>query len=122
MKRVIFVATLLLSVFAFSSCEEDEFGYDNKVIFSARGGVEDVDGDDDIYTLSIGDYKGNEVQASEVMGVMVVKYDWLTASAVKGTEEIKLSAEPNETGKRRKLYVYGMVYNKVIDITVIQDK
>ena len=85
MKRVIFVATLLLSVFAFSSCEEDEFGYDNKVIFSARGGVEDVDGDDDIYTLSIGDYKGNEVQASEVLGVMVVKYDWLTASAVKGT-------------------------------------
>ena len=122
MKRVIFVATLLLSVFAFSSCEEDKFGYDNKVVFSARGGVEDVDGDDDIYALSIGDYKGNEIQASEVLGVMVVKYDWLTASAVKGTEEIRLCAEPNETGKRRKLYVYGMVHNKLIDITVIQDK
>ena len=118
---MIFVATLLLSIFALNSCEEDKFGYDNKVTFSARGGEEEVDGDDAIYTLSIGDYNGNEKQAEGEV-IMVANYDWLTASAVKGSTEIKLIAEPNTTGKRRKLYVYGMVRNKVIDITVIQDK
>lgn len=121
MKRMIFVATLLLSIFAFSSCEEDKFGYDNRVVFSAQGGTEDVDGDDPIYTLSIADYDGNEKQA-EGKTIMVVNYDWLTASAEKGTGEIKLIAEPNNTGKKRKLFVYGMVHNKVIDITVVQEK
>ena len=56
MKRFVFVAALLLSVFAFNSCEEDKFGWDNKVVFSAQGGVEDVDGDANIYNLSIGNY------------------------------------------------------------------
>ena len=41
---------------------------------------------------------------------------------MKNSTEIKLIAEPNNTGKKRKLYVYGMVHNKVIDITVVQDK
>ena len=121
MKRLIFAVALLVSIFAFTSCEEDQWGYDNKVIFSARGGTEDVDGDDPIYTLSIGDYNGKEKQAEGEV-IMVVNYDWLTASAVKGTGEIKLIAEPNNTGKKRRLYVYGMVRNKIIDITVVQDK
>lgn len=121
MKRMIFAMAILLSAFAFTSCEEDKYGYDNRVAFSARGGTEDVDGDDPIYTLSIADYDGNEKQAEGEV-IMVVNYDWLTASAVKNSTEIKLIAEPNTTGKRRKLYVYGMVHNKVIDITVIQDK
>ena len=122
MKKFIFIATLLLSVFAFNSCEEDQFGWDNKVVFSARGGVEDVDGDDAIHTLSIGTYEGKESAAVEILGVMTASYDWLTATAVKGDTEIVLTAEPNDTGKERKLYVYGMIRNRVIDITVIQKK
>lgn len=121
MKRMIFAATLLLSIFAFSSCEEDKYGYDNRVVFSAQGGEEDVDGDASIYTLSIGDYNGNEKHAEGDV-IMVVNYDWLTASAVKGSDEIKLIAEPNNTGKKRKLYVYASVQDKFIDITVVQDK
>ena len=122
MKRLVFVAALLLSVFALSSCEEDQFGWDNKVIFSAEGGMEDVDGDADIYTLSIGSYNGEEKHSVEIAGIMTVKYDWLTATAVKNTNEIVLTAEPNDTGKERKLYVYGMIRNRVMDITVIQKK
>ena len=121
MKRMIFAVAILLSVFAFTSCEEDKYGYDNRVTFSARGGTEDVDGDDPIYTLSIGDYDGNEKPAEGEV-IMTANYDWLTASAVKGTGEIKLIAEPNNTGKKRKLFVYGMVRNKAIDITVVQEK
>jgi hypothetical protein len=118
---MIFAVAILLSVFAFSSCEEDKFGYDNRVVFSARGGEEEVDGDASIYTLSIADYNGKE-KSAEGEVIMVVNYDWLTASAVKDSNEIKLIAEPNNTGKKRKLYVYASVQNKVIDITVVQDK
>lgn len=122
MKRFLFVATLLLSLFTLSSCEEDQWGYDNKVVFSAAGGEEDVDGDDSVYTLSIGNKAGDEKSAVEIAGVMSVTYDWLTATAVKGDNEIHLIALPNKSGKDRKLYVYGMIQNRVMDITVIQKK
>jgi hypothetical protein len=122
MTRFIFIATLLLSVFAFNGCEEDRWGWDNKVVFSAAGGEEDVDGDDAIHTLSIGDGRGDEKGAVEIGGIMTVKYDWLTATTVKGSDEISLIAQPNKTGERRKLYVFGMVGNRTMDITVVQNK
>lgn len=122
MKRLLLVGALMAAVLSFNSCEEDQFGYDNKVIFSANGGTEDVDGDRSIYHLSIGDYTGNEKSATEIAGVMTVTYDWLTATAVKGDDEIHLVAAPNKTGKKRKLYVYGAIDNRSTDITVIQDK
>ncbi len=122
MKRFIFVAAMLLSVFALNSCEEDRWGYDNRVEFSAAGGEEDVDGDAPIYTLSIGAHDGEEKPAVEVGGIMTVTYDWLTATAIKGKNEVHLIAQPNKTGKKRKLYVYGMVDNRSMDITVVQNK
>ena len=122
MKRFLLIVAFILVAFAFNSCEEDRWGWDNKVVFSAAGGEEDVDGDDAIHTLSIGDGKGDEKGAVEIGGVMTVTYDWLTATTVKGDDEIRLIAEPNKTGERRKLYVFGMVHNRTMDITVVQDK
>ena len=116
------VAALLLSAFALNSCEEDRWGFDNRVVFSAAGGEEDVDGDASIYNLSIGDYNGEEKSAVEIAGVLTVTYDWLTATAVKGSDEIHLVALPNKTGKQRKLYVYGAIDNRSTDITVVQNK
>jgi hypothetical protein len=122
MKRFLLIAAFILVAFAFNSCEEDRWGWDNKVVFSAAGGEEDVDGDDAIHTLSIGDGRGDEKGAVEIGGIMTVTYDWLTATTVKGGDEIHLIAQPNKTGKRRKLYVFGMVGNRTMDITVVQDK
>lgn len=122
MKRFLLIVAFILVAFAFNSCEEDRWGWDNKVVFSAAGGEEDVDGDRSIYHLSIGEYNGNEKSAVEVAGVMTITYDWLTATAVKGDNEIVLIAQPNKTGKKRKLYVYGAIDNRSTDITVIQDK
>lgn len=122
MKRLFLIAALLLTALSFNSCEEDRWGYDNKVIFSAEGGNEEVDGDSPIYHLSIGNYNGEEKDAVEVAGVMTVTYDWLTATAIKGDDEIHLIAAPNKTGKQRKLYVYGSIDNRFTDITVIQGK
>ena len=121
MKHTIFIAALILSIFTLSSCEEDRWGYDNKILFSAKGGTTEVDGDDAIHTLSIGEYNGEE-KTAQGEAIMVVNYDWLTASALKGSNNILLVAEPNNTGKKRKLYVSGMVRDRVMDITVIQDK
>jgi hypothetical protein len=122
MKRLLIIAILVLSFFALNSCEEDRWGYDNKVVFSAAGGHEDVEGEDSIHTLSIGDKNGNEYAAIEIAGILTANCDWLTATAVKGENEIHLVAAPNKTGEQRKLYVYGMIRNQVMDITVIQNK
>ena len=122
MKRLFLIAALLLTALSFNSCEEDRWGYDNKVIFSAAGGEEDIDGEDAIHTLSIGNGQGDEREAVELAGILTASYDWLTAIAKKGDNEIQLFAEPNKTGKKRKLYVYGMVGNLVMDVTVIQNK
>ena len=122
MKRLFSIAALLLTAISFNSCEEDKWGFDNRVMFSAAGGDEDVDGDEAIHSLSIGNGLGDEKGATELAGVMTVTYDWLTATAVKGGDEIHLVAQRNTTGKRRTLYVYGMVRNRTMDITVVQDK
>ena len=122
MKRFISIATLVLSVFAFNSCEEDRWGYDNRVVFSALGGEEDVDGDEPIHNLSIGDYDGKEISATETGNLLTVTYDWLTVTAIKGSNEIRIIAAPNETGKQRKLYVYGSINSRFTDITVIQKR
>lgn len=124
MKRFMIIAMLLLMAFSFNSCEEDRWGYDNRVIFSAAGGEEDVDGDiaAPLHSLSIGDGQGDEKAATEVAGFLTVTYDWLTATVREADDEIHLIAQRNTTGKRRKLIVFGMVGNRVLDITVIQNK
>lgn len=122
MKRLFLIAALVLMALSFNSCEEDRWGYDNRVVFSAAGGEEEVDGDASIYNLSIGDGEGEERSAVEIAGVLTVTYDWLTATAVKGSDEIHLVALPNKTGKKRKLFVYGAIDNRFTDITVVQNK
>ncbi len=122
MRRFLIVMAAVVSALVMNACEEDKWGYDNRVVFEAYGGEEDVDGDAPVYTLSIGNHEGDEKEAVEVDGVLTVTYDWLTATVVKGDDEIRLVAEPNTTGKSRKLYLYGMVFNNVMDVTVIQKR
>lgn len=124
MKRSILIFALLLMTLSLTSCEEDRWGFDNRVLFSAAGGDEDVDGDIDapLHALSIGDGLGEEKAATEVAGIMTVTYDWLTATVVGADDEIHLVAQRNTTGKKRKLYVFGMVGDRVMDITVVQNK
>lgn len=122
MKRFIFIAALVLSVFGLNSCEEDRWGYDNRVVFSALGGEEDVDGDEPIHNLSIGNHDGKEISATEIGNIMTATYDWLTVTAIKGSSEIRIIAAPNKTGKQRKLYVYGSINSRFTDITVIQKR
>ena len=120
---------LILAAFAaltlgMTSCQKDNFGYETTVTFSAEGGEKTVTGDSFVYTLSIGDYAGNEESSNQTLddALMSVTYQWLSASVVPSSKTITLVAEPNTTGKKRTLYVYGMVQNHSAEIKVVQEK
>ena len=111
MKRILFIATIILIFGGLTSCDKDNFGYETTVEFTAEGGTKVITGREAIYTLSIGTYDGDEQSAEDVEEegvetIMAVHSGWLTATAKKFSKEITLTAEPNTTGKRRVLYVY----------------
>lgn len=123
MKRFVMIAMLVLLAFALNSCEKDKWGFDNKVIFSADGGEKSVQGNAPVATLAIGTNPSNKKNALDIAANLAITYDWLTATAVKGDNEIHLIALPNNTGKDRRLHIYSKTHDeKVINITVIQKK
>ena len=126
MKRIVLLAIAVLSIFGIQSCNKDNFGYEKVVEFTADGGTQTVTGPEPIYELSIANYNGNEEYDDDELDdnelVMTVKYNWLSAVATRHTKTIVITAEPNTTGKRRVLYVYGDVNNRSASIKVIQNK
>ena len=126
MKRLALLAIVLLSVLGFSSCDKDNFGYEKKIEFSADGGTQTVSGTETIYELSIANFNGEEEYDDDELdgdeSVMSVKFRWLSAVATRHTKSIVITAEPNRTGKRRVLYVYGDVNNRSACIKVVQNK
>ena len=126
MKRLFFIAAMLLTVFSFASCNKDNFGYEKQIEFTAEGGTKTVTGTESIYELSIANYNGEEEWDDDELdgneSVMTVHFDWLSAVATRHTKTIVVTAEPNKTGKRRVLYIYGEVRDRSSCIKVIQDK
>ena len=126
MKRIVLLAIAVLSIFGIQSCNKENFGYEKVVEFTADGGTQTVTGTEPIYELSIANYNGNEEYDDDELDdnelVMTVKYNWLSAVATRHTKTIVITAEPNTTGKRRVLYVYGDVNNRSASIKVIQNK
>lgn len=117
---------MLLTVFSFASCNKDNFGYEKQIEFTAEGGTKTVTGTESIYELSIANYNGREEWDDDELddneSVMTVHFDWLSAVATRHTKTIVITAEPNKTGKRRVLYIYGEVRDRTSCIKVIQDK
>ena len=117
---------MMLAIFGLASCNKDNFGYEKKVEFTAEGGTKSVTGTESIYELSIANYNGEEEWDEDELdgneSVMTVHFDWLSAVATRHTKTIVITAEPNNTGKRRVLYVYGEVRDRSSCIKVVQDK
>ena len=126
MKRIALWAVALLTILGLQSCNKDKFGYERQVEFTAEGGTKSVTGTESIYELSIANYNGNEEWDDDELdgneSVMTVHFDWLSAVATRHTKTIVITAEPNKTGKRRVLYIYGEVRDRSSCIKVIQDK
>lgn len=124
MKKAIFISVLVfVSLLFFHSCSN--YGYPDKVLFPSRGGVMEVKGNEFCHSFEIRDYDGNgnhiENEWPVKDDVGVVKYDWLTLKITGYNTMFTLEAEPNTTGKRRVLYVGGMVRNLLMEIKVVQE-
>lgn len=100
----------------------DNYGYPDRVSFTAEGGSKSVKGGHGFYQISITDYNGGHgnSETTEEEGLSTTTRDWLTVSAPKGSSELTFTADPNPTGRSRKLYVAVWVDNSFADIKVTQ--
>ena len=106
MKTILGIFSLVLLL---SACERaDNFGYPSKVSFGREGGIKVVSGNDYFYNLEIADYNGDGECSQNSMDddSLIVTYKWLTIKAKTRDNNLTIIAEPNPTGKSRKLYIY----------------
>ncbi len=119
------LAALLLLLLLVACGPTDNYGYPSKINFGKEGGTKFCSGKLGISMIYINDYNGNgkaEISIDE-NDTIIAKYYWLTAKCKRlAGSEIKIMAEPNKTGKKRTLYVYGSIYNDDATIKVTQDK
>ena len=120
MKTILGIISLVLLL---SGCERmDNFGYPSKVSFGREGGIKVVSGDHYLYNLEIADYNGDGAGSENSLDddSLIVTYKWLTIKAKTRDNDLTIIAEPNTTGKSRKLYIYGGVQNQFAEIKVTQ--
>ncbi len=109
MKKIFALVLVLISVLMVASCEFEEvdFGYPKTVTFLKDGGEKVVTGATRFTDAHIHDYKsgddGNGVHRED--GVECETYKWLKIEYVYNSTELKIIAEPNTTGKSRKLHI-----------------
>lgn len=107
----------------FAACHDNN-GYAGKVTLPAKGGTKVIKGDHFMHTYYIANFNGRNdgAQDNSDEDSIRVSYQWLKASSSfrERGKEIVVTAEPNTTGKRRRLYIHGMVMNDVITIKVVQ--
>jgi len=119
-----YLAIVICTIFALISCDfTDNFGYPAKVHLGKEGGTTFITGDAGFYHVAIDDYDGDGKEASwnqTADDTITVSYQWLTIHAIPREYKIYLTAEPNTTGKSRKLYIYAWVDDRSADIKVTQ--
>lgn len=108
---------LLLSVIFLclcSSClEEEDFGFPSGIEMSAKGESIDIDGTSElppsVGQMELLDYEGDGNNSSLIVGdeeCIEVSTDWLTVRYSERDYKLTFIAEPNMTGKKRRLYLY----------------
>jgi len=128
---LVFWCVTLLACSIFTGCiEQVQHGYPLCVEFNTDGGVKQIPGDLSPASLRIHDNNddGETVDCSPwrndttAEAVCTVSYQWLTAEVVRGQRKITIRCSPNDTGKKRTLYVEGNFGDDYCDIKVIQKK
>ncbi|MDD7303143.1 MAG: hypothetical protein SPF56_08265 [Bacteroidaceae bacterium] len=124
-KTICYFALLLLSIFFVACNRFDNYGYPSKITFGREGGTRTCEGEHTFYHVDISDYNGNDentITEGENDTIVVTK-DWLSVKYRVGRDyDVKIIASPNTTGKKRSLYVSGMVDNSFADIKVTQNR
>ncbi len=119
------LAALLLLLLLVACGRSDNYGFPSKIDFGKEGGTKICSGKSMMSNININDYNGNgkaEITRDE-NDTIIAKYYWLTVKFKRLVgPEIKIIAEPNTTGKKRTLYVYGPIYSDYVTIKVTQSK
>ena len=124
---------LMLSIFLAclcTSCEpEEDFGVPSKINISGDGESIDIKGSNDlppvIRQIELLDYNGdgnNSGLLTEDKDYIETTTDWLTVRYFLAEYKLVITATPNETNKKRNLYLYLLSGKSRQEITVIQSK
>lgn len=108
MKKILTNILLCTFVLLCTSCfEEADFGFPKTIKFSKEGGEKVVAGDVTYTHATIQDYKGNQSHLEQGEDDLTYAvYKWLKVEYKDlSNEELKIYAEPNTSGKSRKLYI-----------------
>lgn len=109
MKRVLFCLLALLCV---ACSKEIDLGYPATVTFSSEGGEKVISSSKPFYGAHIQNYDNGDhgsVSPEDEMGNIYSTYKWLTIVYNEQdniyANELKIIAEPNTSGKSRKLWI-----------------
>ena len=119
------LVALLLLLLLVACGRSDNYCFPSKIDFGKEGGTKFCSGRFMMSNVDINDYNGNgkaEVTRDE-NDTIIAKCYWLTVKFKRLVgPEIKIMAEPNTTGKKRTLYIYGLVCGDDVTIKVTQSK
>ena len=107
MKKIFTLLALVVAV-VMTSCEKEvDFGYPTSVTFTADGGEKTITGVEPFTDAHIHDYKSGEdgefIPREDDIQCQV--YEWLSIEYLANSTELKIIAEPNASGKSRKLHI-----------------
>lgn len=128
MKQIIGVLLIVIITVAFTACEtEEDFGFPSKIELSGKGESIEIKGNNElppvVTQIELLDYNGdgnNSGPIKEESDFIEVTTDWLSVKYYSAEYKLVVIAEPNETNKKRKLYLYLYDGKSRQEITVIQ--
>lgn len=127
-KHFIFLVSIIFACL-FASCESEEnFGFPTKIEISGKGETIEIKGSNDLppsvvlIELLNYDGDGNNDRGAEDRELLETTTDWLTVKYFPKEYKMLLVADPNETNKKRKLYLYLLSGKSRQEITVTQSK
>ena len=127
--HIILILSFILACLC-TSCEpEEDFGFPSKMNISGEGESIDIKGSNDlppvIRQIELLDYNGdgnNSGLLTDDKDYIETTTDWLTVRYFFEEYKLVLIATPNETNKKRNLYLYLLSGKSRQEITVTQSK
>ena len=107
MKKLFALLALVIAV-VMTSCEKEvDMGYPESVAFTADGGEKTITGVEPFTDAHIHDYNsGDQGSVFPNEGDIDIEvFKWLKIEYVAHSTELKIIAEPNASGKSRKLHI-----------------
>ena len=108
MKKLIYCLMAIVAASVMTSCEKEvDLGYPKTISFTKDGGEKVITGTTNFTDAHIHDYKSGEdgefVPREDDIQYQV--YEWLSIEYLANSTELKIIAEPNASGKSRKLHI-----------------